>query len=126
MNNLNSKRKIINKYSNSEENIEKYLLDNDNKGEIVISTVKGSEGIYIKNEEDTLVKIGKIDENQVIEIVNKIMDDSGVPKHFDVTETEYDTLIKGGTIIRTDKEGNEIEVKYDENAYYMVFEDDVK
>lgn len=123
MNNLNITRKIINKYSNSEEDIKNYK---PSKGEMVISTIKGSEGIYIKNAEDTLVKIGKIDERQIADIVNKIMDDSGVPKHFDVTETEYDTLINGGTIIRTDKDGNEIEIEYDENVYYMVFEDDEK
>lgn len=125
MNNLSNTRKIINKYSNSEDDIKNYqnqLI----KGEMVISTVKGSEGIYIKNTEDLLVKIGKIDENQVADIVNKIMVDSGVSIHFDVTETEYDTLINGGTIIRTDKDGNEIEIEYDENAYYMVYEDDEK
>lgn len=123
MNNLSNTRKIINKYSNSEEDIKNYQLS---KGEMVISTVKGSEGIYIKNTENLLVKIGKIDENQIADIVNKIMVDSGASMHFDVTETEYDTLINGGTIIRTDKDGNEIEIEYDENAYYMVYEDDEK
>ena len=123
MNNLSNTRKIINKYSNSEEDIKNYQLS---KGEMVISTVKGSEGIYIKNTENLLVKIGKIDENQIADIVKKIMVDSGVSMHFDVTETEYDTLINGGTIIRTDKDGNEIEIEYDENAYYMVYEDDEK
>lgn len=123
MNNLSYTRKIINKYSNSDEDIKKYSFSD---GEMVISTVKGSEGIYIKNAEDTLVKIGKIDESQIADIVNKIIVDSGVPIHFDVTETEYDTLINGGTIIRTDKDGNEIEIEYDENVYYMVFEDDEK
>jgi hypothetical protein len=123
MSNLNGNRKIINKYSDSENDIKNYQLD---KGEIVISTVKNNEGIYIKNSENLLVKIGNIDENQVFEIVNKIMDDSGVSKHFDVTESEYDTLINGGTIIRTDKDGNNIEIKYDENVYYMVYEDDVE
>lgn len=123
MSNLNGNRKIINKYSDSENDIKNYQLD---KGEIVISTVKNNEGIYIKNSENLLVKIGNIDENQVFEIVNKIMDDSGVSKNFDVTESEYDTLINGGTIIRTDKDGNNIEIKYDENVYYMVYEDDVE
>lgn len=119
MSNLNNTRKVINKYSNSENDIKNYsLLD----GEMVISTVKENEGIYIKNENGELVKIGNIDKSHIETIVNEIMAESGVPKHQDLTETEYNTLIEVGKV--TLKDGTEI--TYNDDVYYMILEDDVE
>lgn len=117
MSNLSNTRKIINKYSNSDEDIKNYSFSD---GEIVISTLKNNEGIYIKNEEDALVKIGEIDNSRVEALVNEIMAESGVPKHQDLSESDYKTLIDKGEV--TLKDGTKI--VYDENVYYMVYEDD--
>lgn len=121
MSNLNNNRKIINKYSNSVEDIEKYPFSG---GEIVISTLKDEEGIYIKNEEDKLIKIGGIDTSRIETIVNEIMADSGMPKHQDLSESDYNTLIKEGKVIIKNDDGEDVEVIYNENVYYMVYEDE--
>ena len=121
MSNLSNTRKIINKYSNSDEDIKKYSFSD---GEIVISTLKNNEGIYIKNEEDALVKIGEIDNSRVEALVNEIMANSGIPKHQDLSESDYKTLINEGKVIIKNDDGEDVEVIYDENVYYMVYEDD--
>jgi hypothetical protein len=121
MSNLSNTRKIINKYSNSDEDIKNYSFSD---GEIVISTLKNNEGIYIKNEEDALVKIGEIDNSRVEALVNEIMAESGVPKHQDLSESDYKTLINEGKVTIKNDNGEDVEVIYDENVYYMIYEDD--
>ena len=57
-NNLNRSRVVVNKYTDTPSDITSGVCSD---GEIVISTKKGNEGLYIKNNEGEILKIiGKI------------------------------------------------------------------
>jgi hypothetical protein len=116
INNLNNIRKVINKYSNSDEDIKDYLFSD---GEIVICPSKDNEGFYIKNDNGELVKIGNVDRSVVEELVNNVMIKSGLSKQQDLSVSQYEELITNGKVLLDDG----TEIIYDENTYYMVFED---
>lgn len=99
---LNKKRSVINKYTDVPSNITDNVCT---MGEIVISTQKGSEGIYIKNNASEIIKI------------------SGNINQF-ISKSQYEKLIEEGEIYIMNEIGEPIIVKYDENVYYMVYEDD--
>ena len=101
-NNLNKLRTVINKYTDKPSDIVEGVCS---LGEIVISTQKNNEGIYIKNNADEIVKIST-NGNQYI------------------SKSQYDELIEKGEIYIMDSSGEPINIKYDENIYYMVYEDE--
>ena len=53
-NNLNRSRVVVNKYTDTPSDITSGICSD---GEIVISTKKGNEGLYIKNNEGEILKI---------------------------------------------------------------------
>lgn len=75
-NNLNRTRVIVNKYTDTPSDIISGVCSD---GEIVISTKKGNEGLYIKNDEGEIVKI--IDNT-----------------HRYISRAEYEELVKNGEI----------------------------
>lgn len=99
-NNLDKLRSVINKYTDEPSGITENVCS---LGEIVISTQKGGEGIYIKNNANEIVKIGG-NVNQYI------------------SKSQYDKLIEKGEIYIMDDNGDPIVIKYDETVYYMVYE----
>lgn len=101
-NNLNKLRTVINKYTDKPSDIVEGVCS---LGEIVISTQKNNEGIYIRNNADEIVKIST-NGNQYI------------------SKSQYDELIEKGEIYIMDSSGEPINIKYDENIYYMVYEDE--
>ena len=74
--NLNKTRSVINKFTDTPSDITNDVCI---EGEIVISNKKGQEGIYIKNNENEIVKI---------------VDSS----HKYISKTEYDLLVERGEI----------------------------
>jgi hypothetical protein len=99
-NNLDKLRSVINKYTDEPSGITENVCS---LGEIVISTQKGGEGVYIKNNVNEIVKIGG-NVNQYI------------------SKSQYDELIEKGEIYIMNDNGNPIVIKYDETVYYMVYE----
>lgn len=99
-NNLDKLRSVINKYTDEPSGITENVCS---LGEIVISTQKGGEGVYIKNNANEIVKIGG-NVNQYI------------------SKSQYDELIEKGEIYIMNDNGDPIVIKYDETVYYMVYE----
>lgn len=99
-NNLDKLRSVINKYTDEPSGITENVCS---LGEIVISTQKGGEGVYIKNNANEIVKIGG-NVNQYI------------------SKSQYNELIEKGEIYIMDDDGDPIVIKYDETVYYMVYE----
>jgi hypothetical protein len=100
-NNLNRSRVVVNKYTDTPSDIISGVCTD---GEIVISTKKGNEGLYIKNNINEIVKIG---ENT----------------HQYLSESQYEKLIKDGEVLVIGEDGKQTIIKYDKNIYYMVYED---
>lgn len=75
-NNLNRSRIVVNKYTDTPSDIISGVCSD---GEIVISTKKGNEGLYIKNNEGEIVKI--IDNT-----------------HCDISRADYEKLVNYGGI----------------------------
>ena len=75
-NNLNKTRSVINKFTDTPSDIKNNVCV---EGEIVISNKKGQEGIYIKN-----------NENEIVKIVGN--------SHQYISKAEYDLLVEKGEI----------------------------
>lgn len=99
-NNLVKSRSVINKYTDEPSGITENVCS---LGEIVVSTQKGGEGIYIKNNANEIVKI-----------------DGNVNQY--ISKSQYDELIEKGKIYIMNDNGDPIVIKYDETVYYMVYE----
>lgn len=120
-NNLNNKRIIVNKYTDLSSDINESSFY-EGYGEFIISIEKGKEGVYIKNAENEIVKIG-VEEDFLINLFNKLMETSNIPKTQDLSETQYQTLLEEGKV--TINEGDiEKTIIYNSDVYYMIYEDD--
>jgi hypothetical protein len=75
-NNLNRIKKVINKFTDTLSTITISILSD---GELVISTKKGDEGLYIKNNINEIVKIGG-------------------NTHQDLSKSQYEKLMKDGKV----------------------------
>lgn len=92
-------RIVVNKHVNDKSSVTTENFQNN--GEIVISNEVGNEGIFIRNKDYNPIFIS-------------------ATKHVVLTQDEYNTIKTGGTI-----EGKE-DIKYDENTYYAIIEEQIK
>lgn len=140
-NNLEKQRIVINKYTDIPSDIKNAFYSG--YGEVIISIKEGEEGIYAKNVANEVVKLSTSEAfiEQLISIekeramsaetaiyselqqLNDKINGLGVAYHQDLTRTQYDTLIEKGEVTITDKNGIEKTIQYDENVYYMIYEE---
>ena len=120
-NNLINKRTIVNKYTDLSSEIKEDIFY-EGYGEFIISIEPGKEGVYIKNANDEIVKIG-VDEEFLTNLITKVIESSGIPKNQDLTASQYETLLDKGSV--TIKDGEEEKtITYNPNVYYMIYEDE--
>lgn len=103
-NNLKRTRIVVNKYTEKPSEIISDVFSSG-YGEIALSIDKCDEGIFLKN-----------NENEVVRLTNM---------HQDLTKSQYAQLLKEGKLLMLDSEGNEKTIIYKDSIYYMVYEDEI-
>jgi len=103
-NNLKRTRIVVNKYTEKPSEIIPDVFSSG-YGEIALSIDKCDEGIFLKN-----------NENEVVRLTNM---------HQDLTKSQYAQLLKEGKLLMLDSEGNEKTIIYKDSVYYMVYEDEI-
>lgn len=130
-------RIIVNKhFPNSNEITDVAFSPEFGKGEIIISNEVGSEALYIQNEAGNVVKVtgnysdisGTTTPDEIKDFIKNYIDEElkKVTEYVlqEVSESQYKELIeKGEVVIIDNKTGEEKNIVFDENTYYMVFED---
>ena len=102
-------RIVVNKHVDNVANVspEKFA----HKGEIIVSNETGSEGLFILN-----------NSGEIVFISNNGGGGGGVvptSQHILLSTTQYDTLVKNGSVVVDGKE-----IFYSDSVYYAVYEDD--